>query len=63
MVTKLRYKGLHQCGLAQSRLTRDEDHLADATGRLGEPAMETCQFLLPPERRDSTAPYGLRTDR
>ncbi len=30
---KLRHKGLHQRGLAQSRLARDEDHLADATER------------------------------
>ena len=60
---KLPHKGIHQRGLAQARLARDEDHLADAMARLGEPAVETGQFLLPPDRRDRTAPCGWRTAR
>jgi hypothetical protein len=52
-------KGLHQGGLSQSRLARDEDHLADATERSGEPGVEACQCLFPPYQRDSTAHCGL----
>jgi hypothetical protein len=63
MVARRRHKGLHQRGLAQSRLARDEAHLADATERRGKPGVEAGQFRLPPDRRDSTVHCRRRTAR
>jgi hypothetical protein len=60
MVAQLLYKGLNQCGLAQSRLACDEDNLADAPERQGEPGVEACQFCLSPYWRYSTAHCELR---
>ena len=46
----LRHKGVHQGGLANARLSSQEDHLALSLARPGPPLLELRQLPLPPDQ-------------